>query len=122
MADVDRTPPRDMPSHFSPGHQFANDPDFVELKVGGVSPPKQLAGSIKYHLEQNHTVALAAIGHQAIGQAMKAIPILNGMTAAHGYIMAVMPWFDIKIVAGGIDGKGAERTAVMLHLVKVRPF
>src|SRR4051812_7565771 len=69
--------------------RFANDLNYVELRIAGVTPPKDLAGSIAFKLEQGMNVALVAIGHQAVGQAIKAIPILNGMTIAHGYVIAV---------------------------------
>lgn len=117
MADISKV------QNFEPAHAFCNDLDYVELKVAGVTTPRELAGSIAFHLEKQKIVALAAIGHQAIGQALKAIPILNTMTVAHGYIMGVLPWFDIKIVANPVSGgPGQERTAVMMHLIKIRPF
>lgn len=113
----------DKVQNFAPAHQFCNDIDYVELKVAGITSPRELAGSIAFHLENGKTVALAAIGHQAIGQALKSIPILNGMTVAHGFIIGVLPWFDIKIVQSPVSGgPSAERTALMMHLTRLRPF
>jgi stage V sporulation protein SpoVS len=112
-----------MPSpNWTPTAAFADDLSFTELRVAGTTTPKELAGSIIFNLEQGKTVALSAIGHQAIGQALKAIPVVNGLTIAHGYLLAVVPWFDIKVIPGPAAGSEVERTAMIMSLVKIRPF
>jgi stage V sporulation protein SpoVS len=110
------------PTPWIPDSQYSDDLEYTELRVAGTTTPKELAGSILFNLEQKKRVALSAIGHQAIGQALKAIPVVNGLTAAHGYILAVVPWFDIKIIPGPVGGGEVERTAMMLSLIRVRPF
>lgn len=100
---------------------YANDAIGVELRVGGGTAPKSLAGSIANNLNEGKTVSLTAIGHQAIGQAIKAVGIANSYVAAHGYQLAILPSFEVKHIEGE-GGASLERTAMVLQLVKVRPF
>lgn len=100
---------------------FPNDTaQRAELRVSGVTNPKTLAGSIVNHMQEGKTVLLAAIGHQAIGQAVKSIPIVNSYVAAHGYAVAIYPAFEMKHIPAG-DGSDLERTACVMQLVKIRP-
>ncbi len=102
--------------------QFSNDVVAVELRVGGGTAPKSLAGSIANNLNEGKTVSLTAIGHQAIGQAIKAVGIANSYVASHGYQLAVYPSFEVKHIDSGDGLTQLERTAMVLLLVKVRPF
>jgi stage V sporulation protein S len=99
---------------------FVDNLDKAELRVSGVTNPKTLAGSIVSHMQEGKTVCLAAIGHQAIGQAVKSVPIVNSYIAAHGYVVAMFPAFEVKHIA--VEGSDdLERTACILHLVRIRP-
>ena len=100
--------------------EMADSSSLTELRVAGTTAPKELAGSIVSNVMQGRTVCLAAIGHQAIGQAVKSVPIANGYCAAHGFFLAIVPSFEVKrIESPGMET--AERTACMMTLVKVRP-
>jgi stage V sporulation protein SpoVS len=100
-----------------------------ELRVSGGTPPKDLAGSIIHLLQDDKRVRLAAIGHHAVGQAIKAVPIVNGFCITQGYIVAVVPFFELKQVPvreGAEEGADAQsrlqdRTVTMLTLIRVSP-
>jgi stage V sporulation protein SpoVS len=101
---------------------FADATEHItELRVAGTTAPKELAGSIVSNVLQGKSVCLAAIGHQAIGQAVKSVPIANGYCAAHGFFLAIVPSFEVKKIDSLDGGEPAERTACMLLLVRVRP-
>lgn len=100
---------------------FASDVVEVELRVGGGTAPKSLAGSIANNLNEGKRVSLTAIGHQAVGQAIKAVSIANSYVASHGYQLSVYPSFEVKQIENG-DAGSVERTAMVLQIVKVRPF
>jgi stage V sporulation protein SpoVS len=105
-----------------------------ELRVAGGTPPKELAGSIIHLLQDGKRVRLAAIGHQAVGQAVKAIPVVNAFAITQGYVVALMPYFALKSVPNrdaeeepvpvGIDvrvDRLQERTITMMSLIMVSP-
>lgn len=98
---------------------YANELEREELRVKGTTSPKDLAGSVVKNLAEGHTVVLSCIGHQAIGQAVKSLPIANSMIAAQGFLITALVSFEVKHMI--LDGKPAERTAAMLQLVRIRP-
>lgn len=107
---------------------FSDNSDFAELKVAGGTPPKDLAASIVHLLNDSQRVKLAAIGHQAVGQAVKAIPVVNQYCIAQGYVVTILPSFQIMRVpvregAQEMDerDRSDERTVTILTLVKVSP-
>jgi stage V sporulation protein SpoVS len=98
----------------------------TELRVAASTPPKDLAGSIIYLLNDNKQIRLSAIGHQSVGQAIKAIPIVNSYTAAQGYVISIFPYFElmkvkIRDTEDERNREPEERTVMMLKLVKVSP-
>jgi stage V sporulation protein SpoVS len=108
--------------------------NITELRVGGGTPPKELAGSIIHLLNDDKRVRLAAIGHQAVGQAVKAIPVVNQYCVAQGYVITLLPSFSLKavpnreieVIPGQEEDPAAasritERTVTMLTLVKITP-
>ena len=97
-----------------------------ELRVAASTPPKELAGSIIHLLNENKQVRLSAIGHQAVGQAVKAIPVVNQYCVAQGYMMTIFPFFELKPVQTreGVPEDATrvqERTVMMLKLVRISP-
>lgn len=90
-----------------------------ELRVKGTTVPKDLAGSIVKNIQNDAQVVLSCIGHQSIGQAVKALPIANGMLAPQGWLLAAVVSFEVKHMT--FEGEAQERTACMLSLVKIRP-
>lgn len=110
-----------------------SDETIRELRVGGGTPPKDLAGSIIHLLQDGMRVRLAAIGHQAVGQAVKAIPVVNAFAITQGYVVTLMPYFALKSVPNrdveaeepeGADPKAErlqERTITMLSLILISP-
>ena len=104
----------------------------TELRVAGSTPPKELAGSIIHLLNDGKPVTLAAIGHQAVGQAVKAIPVVNQYCIAQGYVVTILPSFRLSTVPNrdlpvdvGENGDGQERTnertVTILKLIRVSP-
>ena len=116
---------RDM-DHVPDANVYANDDDIVDLKVRSSTPPKDLAGSILAQVMSGKRVRLAAIGHGAVAQAVKAVPIASGRVAGNGYIFAVVPSFDVRDIES-VDPETqekimTERTLTLLQLVKIRPM
>lgn len=68
----------------------------VEVRVSGHTPSPDLAKSIASHIRNGKSVVLVAIGHNAIGQAVKAVPVLNGFLAARGQMFSIMPTFETR--------------------------
>lgn len=99
--------------------QFVDDLVKEELRVKGTTSPKDLAGSIVKNLQNGKAVTLSCIGHQSIGQAVKSLPIANGMLVTQGYMVAAFVGFEVKHLQ--LDGEDQERTACLLYLVKIRP-
>ena len=100
-----------------------------ELRVAGGTPPKELAGSIIHLLQDGKRVRLAAIGHQAVGQAVKSIPVVNQFCITQGYLVTLLPSFSLQEVpnrdAVATNEQQAdrtqERTITMLSLIVVSP-
>jgi stage V sporulation protein SpoVS len=118
-----------MPALFSDNM----DPSVImELRVAGSTPPKELAASIIHLLNDEKRVRLTAIGHQAVGQAVKAIPVVNQYCVAQGYLVAILPSFSLMTVQNreliSVDGhveeegdRTNERTVTVLSLVRLSP-
>lgn len=106
---------------------FAEDAEFIELRVKSITSAKALAGSIVAHIMRGESVVLSAIGHGAVAQAVKAVPIASGRTAPNGFMLAIVPSFNLKEIDPPKDapplpeGEVMERTLTMMHLVKIRP-
>jgi stage V sporulation protein SpoVS len=115
---------------------FSDNLDTItELRVAGSTPPKELAASIIHILNESRRVKLAAIGHQAVGQAVKAIPVVNQYCIAQGYLVAILPSFNLLNVTSrelpegekeedAVERSGertAERTVTVMHLVRITP-
>lgn len=105
-----------------------------DLRVAGSTPPKDLAGSIIHLLQEGQRVRLAAIGHQAVGQAIKAIPIVNQYCISQGYIVTALPSYALMSVqardappvpidagVGDESSRTNDRTVTMLMLIRVSP-
>lgn len=101
--------------------------DIKELRVAGSTPPKELAGSIIHLLKDDKRVRLAAIGHQAVGQAVKAIPVVNQYCVAQGFNVCLLPAFALMDVPNRETDDEAEtnrmqeRTVTLLTLIKISP-
>ena len=61
------------------------------VKVGGTTTPHSLAHSLRKLLEENADVVLHAVGHGAVGQAIKGCVVLNTLTVNKGTIYMIMP-------------------------------
>jgi len=72
-------------------------PDLIDntaartVKVSSSTTPSELAHALSAMLRQGDNVVIEAIGHGAVGQATKAVPILNTMTINAGmfYVVAI---------------------------------
>lgn len=108
------------------------DANYRELRVAGGTPPKELAGSIIHLLQDGVQVCLAAIGHQAVGQAIKAVPHVNQFCITQGYLVTLLPFFALKNVPNREENEVItleqqqadrlqERTVTMMKLIRVSP-
>lgn len=88
----------------------------VELRVAGSTPTKELAGAISSHIREGKIVTLVAIGHHAMGQAVKSVPIVNQHLAAKGWVFTILPAFNERQVKE--DGREVKRTVILLKLVR----
>lgn len=112
---------------------FSDNTEITELRVAGSTPSKELAASIIHLLNDEKRVRLAAIGHQAVGQAVKAIPVVNQYCVAQGYLVGLLPSFSLMEVLNRDtelpDSVGSnppsqrtnERTITMMTLVRFSP-
>lgn len=102
------------------------------IQVAGTTNPKALAGSITEEFRQAldskdpngkpspHTpnLSLHAIGHQAVGQALKAVPIANGYLAPRGIQLTVLPTFEDREVTSEQDpSTKVTRTVMRMRLI-----
>ncbi len=62
----------------------------IVIKVGSGTAPSALAASLYQALKDGGEVVIHAIGHGAVGQACKAIPILNTRTINAGTVYTVL--------------------------------
>lgn len=96
--------------------QVQKDDGEVELRVAGSTATKELAAAIASHIREGRNVTLVAIGHHAVGQAVKAVPILNGHLAAKGWVFSILPAFEDRQVKDG--DVTVPRTVLLLRLVR----
>ena len=89
----------------------------VELRVAGSTGTKELAAAITSHLRAGKRVTLVTIGHQAIGQATKSIPVVNSYLMSKGIMFTILPCFEDRQIKGK-DGGDIPRTVVLLKLVR----
>jgi len=97
------------------------DETYVELKVAGTTGARELAKAITSHMREGKKIILIAIGNQAVGQAVKAVPIVNGNLAPKGVLYAILPSFDDREVKD-MDDPGIStvtRTVMVLKLINV---
>lgn len=96
------------------------------VQVRGTTPPKALAGSLMQEFRSSlgpgvaklPNLSLHAIGHQAVCQAVKAVPIANGLLAPHGIQLTILPSFENKMVHSEDDASvEVERTVLRLRLI-----
>jgi stage V sporulation protein SpoVS len=95
------------------------------IHVKASTPSTGLAGAISQEYREAQAkgvaipnVSLHAIGHGAIGQAVKAIPILNGLMSPKGYIITILPSFDDKLVADETNPDvQVKRTVLQMRLI-----
>ena len=81
---------------------FFNDDDNL-LKVGSSSPPHSVATALVRAIQEGRAPIMRAIGHGAVGQAVKAQIIARGMAAPLGMDLVFLPAFD-NVVNNGGDG------------------
>lgn len=73
------------------------------LRVSASSPPQAVAAAISKSISESHKYpVLRAIGHGAVGQAVKALAIARGYVAPRGTDLAFVVGFDTII---NDDGK-----------------
>lgn len=82
-----------------------------QLRVGSGTPPQAAATSIFRCITESHVYPeIRAIGHGAIGQAVKAIAISRGLLAPKAIDLAVIPGFETIT-----DDDGKEISAMVFR-------
>lgn len=93
-----------------------DSPETMLLKVGSNSAPQAVATAIyKSIFDSNVYPSLRAIGHGAVGQAVKAIAIARGHVAARAVDLGVTVGFDTII-----NNDGEEISAILFETFKRR--
>lgn len=70
-------------------------PEDLVLRVGAATPPQAVAVAIQKSIfDSQHYPAIRAIGHGAVGQAVKALAIARGYVAARGVDLAFIVGFE----------------------------
>lgn len=94
------------------------EPQEVEVRVSGSTSTKGLAQSLASLVREGRSPILVVIGASALGQAMKAVPILNGLMAPKELMYTVLPSFEARMLGGDVTGgPDIERTAMRLRLI-----
>ena len=88
---------------------------FEEFRVAGTTNPKELAASIASNVRVGKRVCLVAIGHQAVSQAVKAVPILNSHMANKLILFCILPSLEDRVIMEGKDA--VTRTCTLLRLI-----
>ena len=74
-------------------YTFFDDDDLL-LKVGSSSPPHSVATALVRAIQEGKAPIMRAIGHGAVGQAVKAQIIARGIAAPLGIDLVFLPAFD----------------------------
>jgi stage V sporulation protein S len=72
---------------------FFDDADSL-LKIGSASPPHSVATALVRAIQEGRDPIMRAIGHGAVGQAVKAQIIARGIAAPMGMDLVFLPAFD----------------------------
>lgn len=89
----------------------------IELKVAGATSPKVLSAAVCGKLLEDYTVFLVAMGPQAISQAVKALPVVNGRMVSKGRVYSMLPSFANRDVRDEVTGEETSRTVVVFRLI-----
>jgi stage V sporulation protein S len=82
-----------------------------QLRVGSSTSPQSAASSIFRCVTESHVFPeVRAIGHGAIGQAVKALAISRGLLAPKAIDLAVIPGFETIV-----DDQGKEISAMVFR-------
>ena len=73
------------------------------LKVSGKSDPQKVASAIAHSVYEGKDVVVRSIGAGAVNQAVKAVCIARGFTAARGFDLAIRPGFETVAMTDGSD-------------------
>ena len=95
----------------------------IEFKVASRTDIKKLAVAIATNLRHGKRVNLITIGHGSIGQALKAVPLVNQECILRGFYYAVVPSFEtrlVKFTANDGTKTEEERTVMCLRFVEIR--
>jgi stage V sporulation protein SpoVS len=101
-----------------------SDEAIKELRVAGGNPPKEQAAVINRTLQGGKRVRLTAIGHQAVGQAIKSIPAVNQFCVSQGYLVTLLPSFSLQEVVNREaedESQMHDRTIMVMSLIRISP-
>jgi stage V sporulation protein S len=81
--------------HINHGYRttFFDDSENL-LKVGTTSPPHSVATALVRAIQEGKAPVMRAIGHGAVGQAVKAQIVARGIAAPLGIDLVFIPGFD----------------------------
>ncbi len=92
-------------AHVNARHDPATIPFFSDLddliRVAATSPPHDMAHAIVRAIQNGRQPIMRALGHGAVGQAVKAQIIARGLAAPLGIDLVYLPAFDNIIGAEG---------------------
>jgi stage V sporulation protein SpoVS len=98
---------------------MGNDNGELLLKVAATTPVAQLSGAISGGVFDGKSVTLRAIGHGAIGQAVKGVAAARGHTAQQGIDLAVVPGFQTIDMPESANRRSGPTTAITLRVIKL---
>jgi stage V sporulation protein S len=84
------------------------------LRVSSSSPPQSVAAAISKCIADGNYPTLRAIGHGAVGQAVKALAIARGYVAPRGIDIVFIAGFD---TVESNDGSGKEISAITFRVL-----
>lgn len=91
--------------------EVKSDPKFSVVKVSGSSSPQAVAGAIAKCIRTDGVYPdVTAVGHSAVGQAVKALAIARGFLATSGIDLAVTPF--LADGPGEVSSSTGEPTSI----------
>lgn len=85
-----------------------------ELRVANSTDVRYLATAILRYLDEGKRVYLSCIGVQTISQACKSVAVANGELAPQGYVLTLLPTFQVRNFED--NGETVERTVLRFSL------
>lgn len=92
--------------------------NLVELRVAGTTNTKELAKAVSSNIREGKQVVLVGIGANAMAQAIKCVPIVNGNLASKGLMYTILPAYEDRPVRDEESDEPVVRTVLVMRLVR----